>query len=69
MSGARVWISREWTTAEEQLLREFYPRIGPAECAAMLERSVTAVRQRAHRLGVTQKDPRMAQRFNFREAA
>ena len=60
---------RPWTTDEERLLREFYERVGPAECAAMLERTPTSVWTRAYRPRLTTRDPRQAQRFNFRDRA
>lgn len=55
--------ARPWTTTDERLLRDWYPRVGAAECAQMLGRSVGAVWTRAYRLGLTEKDPALAQRF------
>lgn len=61
---------RYWTTADDRLLREWYARVGADECAAMLGRSRVAVWSRAYRLGLTEKDPRLAQRFHpYRVAA
>jgi len=57
MSGGR-----DWKTTEVQTLREWYRRVGPQEVAAMLERSVMAVYQKAREVGVAEKDRRQAQR-------
>lgn len=43
-----------WTSAEDNLLRQHYPRGGPqAALDAGLDRSATAIRKRAHTLGVS----------------
>jgi hypothetical protein len=43
-----------WTTFEERLLRENYPRGGPKACSTLLpRRSTRAIRQRAYMLGIT----------------
>jgi len=57
---------RRWKTTEERLLREHYWALGPQACAELLGRTPSAVWTRASKLGLAEKDPRAAQRFNVR---
>jgi len=58
--GQPNWDSkkRRWTPEEEQLLREEYPNKPTVEVAATLRRSESAVRRRAHDLGLFKIRPR-----------
>lgn len=64
MSGGR-----EWTTIEVRELRFWYPRIGPTETAAMLDRTVMAVYQKAREIGAAEKDRSRAQELRQARAA
>lgn len=55
---------RRWSAEELRLLRLNYRRYGAEGCAEMFKRSRRAIWSAAHKLGVTVKDPREAQRFH-----
>jgi len=44
---------REWTKQEIILLKELYPRKLNRDLVAVLNRKAGAIRQKAHRLGIT----------------
>jgi hypothetical protein len=57
---------KPWTTGEVRLLREYYAKVGATECALMLERTAGAIWTKAYKMGLTEKNPQAAQRFNPR---
>jgi len=59
---------RRWTAEEEQALREEYPVRSTAEVAEKLHRSETAVRFRAHKLGLRKISPGTTRPDVWREA-
>jgi hypothetical protein len=60
---------RRWTAEEEQTLREEYPAKSTAEVAERLRRSETAVRFRAHKLGLRRVRPGTTRPDVWRKAA
>lgn len=63
--GASPYGWRPWTTREDRALREQYPR-GGAEAVADLvpDRSISAIQQRARKIGVRAPNPGRRQRWS-----